>query len=214
MKPRVVLISLSHSDLFEEIDMALLHRLSEKATVQSTKKPDVALDRLREEPPPAAVLITDAACTRKYAHVWDAVIAYVRQGGIAIAVGQFSSFVKPNDIGPFFAKAGLEWASGAYHRTTVTLKPQAADIAASGLRAHYSQKAVFLTGVHPDAVVYGPDENSVTESQVFPTQTIEDTTQAAIAFAGVGNGKIGYVGDVNHEEGTNDAILAMCRLAN
>ncbi|KAK1589864.1 uncharacterized protein LY79DRAFT_670267 [Colletotrichum navitas] len=46
--------------------------------------------------------------------VWDAIIA----------IGHFSSFVKPDNIGPFFAKVGLDSESGIYHRTAVTLNPQ------------------------------------------------------------------------------------------
>ncbi|GKT94474.1 triacylglycerol lipase [Colletotrichum tofieldiae] len=127
-------------------------------------------------------------------------------------MGHFSSFVKPDNIGPFFAKAGLDWESGDYHRTTVTLNPQTAGSAAVRLPTQHSQKAVFPKGVHPTAVLYGPSETSVTESHVFPTEKIRDLTQAAISFAQVSNGKIGYVGDVNVEEGTDDAILAMCGL--
>lgn len=34
--------------------------------------------------------------------------------------------------------------------------------------------------------------------------------EAAIAFAQVGDGKVGYVGDVNRERETDAAIVAMC----
>lgn len=36
--------------------------------------------------------------------------------------------------------------------------------------------------------------------------------QAAAAMAPLGAGKLGYVGDVNAEEGTDAVILAMCGL--
>lgn len=36
--------------------------------------------------------------------------------------------------------------------------------------------------------------------------------QAAVAMAPLGEGKIGYVGDVNNEEETRTVILAMCGL--
>ncbi|KAK1658507.1 hypothetical protein BDP55DRAFT_593994 [Colletotrichum godetiae] len=211
-RPRIVAISLKYESSLDETYASLFTQLLENASVQRAKKPASALDLLQQHPPPAAVLITDQGLTEGHPNVWDAVITYVRQGGTAIAMGHFSSFVKPDNIRPFFTKAGLDWDSGVYHRTTVTLNPQVAGSAAARLPARYSQKALFLKGVHPTAVMYGPDQTSVTESHVFPSERVRDLTQAAISFAQVGNGKIGYVGDVNVEEGTDAAILAMCGL--
>ncbi|KAK1671759.1 hypothetical protein BDP55DRAFT_635615 [Colletotrichum godetiae] len=211
-KPQLVVISLDYQPFFDEMYAGLLSRLLEKASMQRTKKPAAALNRLQQNPPPAAVLITDSALTEAFPDVWNAVIAYVRQGGTAIVMGHFSSFVKPDNIKPFFAKAGLDWARGDYHRTTVTLNPQAAGSAAERLPTRYSQKALFLKGVHPTAVLYGPNETSVTQSHVFSAEEVADLTQAAISFAQVGDGKMGYVGDVNTEEETGDVILAMCGL--
>ncbi|KZL82899.1 triacylglycerol lipase [Colletotrichum incanum] len=164
----------------------------------------------RSGPPPTATLITDVALTEESPDAWDAIIAYVRQGGTPIVMGHVSSSVKPNNLRPFFAKAGLNWESAGYHRTTVALNPQTAGSAAERLPTRYSQEALFLKGVHPTAVLYGPNKTSATESLVFPTEKVTDLTHAAISFAQVGNGKTGYAGDVNVEEGTNDAILAMC----
>ncbi|KAL0938128.1 triacylglycerol lipase-like protein [Colletotrichum truncatum] len=211
-RPRIVAISLKYEPFFDQTYANLFTQLLDKANVQRAKKPASALDLLHQLPPPAAVLITDQGLTEGHPDVWDAVITYVRQGGTAIAMGHFSSFVKPDNIRPFFTKAGLDWDRGAYHRTTVTLNPQVAGRAAASLPGRYSQKALFLKGVQPTAVMYGPDRTSVTESHVFPSERVEDLSQAAIAFAQVGNGKIGYVGDVNVEEGTDAAILVMCGL--
>ncbi|KAG7110588.1 hypothetical protein HYQ46_005215 [Verticillium longisporum] len=153
--------------------------------------------RDKQHPTPTVILLTDAALTKKYSEVWNAVIAYVRGGGIAIAMGLFSSFVRPNDIGPLFAKAGLRWSVGNYHRMNVSFNSEALE---ATLPAEYSQKAQFLKGVDAGAVLYGFDDE------------FGEGTEAAIAFARVGDGKIGYVGDVNAEEGTTATIIAMCGL--
>ncbi|KZL85752.1 triacylglycerol lipase [Colletotrichum incanum] len=211
-KPCIVAISLKYESFFDEIYADLLTRLRQKADIQWGKQSSSALSLIQQSPPPTAVLITDAALTEESPRVWDAIIAYVGQGGTAIAMGHFSSFVKPNKIRPFFAKAGLAWESGDYHRTTVALHAHIAGSAAERLPTQYSQKAQFLKGVHPHAILYGPNESSVTESRVFPTEKVTDLTQAAVCFAQVRNGKMGYVGDVNAEEETNDVILAMCGL--
>ncbi|KAK2036515.1 hypothetical protein LZ31DRAFT_432017, partial [Colletotrichum somersetense] len=118
-KPYVVAISLNYEPSLEETYAGLFSRLLEKANIQWAKKRASALNLLQQNPPPATVLITDPALTEKFLDVWDAIIAYVRQGVTAIALGHFSSFVKPSNIRPFFAKAGLDWESGADHRTAV-----------------------------------------------------------------------------------------------
>ncbi|KAJ5005550.1 hypothetical protein K4K57_011687 [Colletotrichum sp. SAR 10_99] len=152
------------------------------------------------------------ALTEKSPAIWDAIIAYVGQGGTAIAASHFSSFVERDKIRLFSAKAGLNWESGDYRRTTVAFYAQIAGIAAEILPTQYSQKALFLKGVHPNAIVYGPNETSVTESRVFPSEKVTDCTQAAIRSTEVRNGKMGYFKDVNAEVETNDVILAMREL--
>ncbi|KAK7937820.1 Transcription factor [Apiospora aurea] len=125
-------------------------------------------------------------------------------------MGLFSSYVKPNDIRPFFAKAGLNWDVGEYCRMVVAINPTAAANLTITLPAQYSQKAQFLKGVEATAILYGFDNHS--ESDVLPLHIIEDRTETAIAFAQVGRGKIGYVGDVNVEEETDAVVLAMIGL--
>lgn len=75
----------------------------------------------------------------------------------------------------------------------------------------YSLKAVFLKSVEPSAAVYLPTDESRTESHVFPPERV-DTKQTPVAFTRYGEGWLGYVGDVNTEEGSDEVILAMCGL--
>ncbi|KAI8152853.1 hypothetical protein K4K49_004935 [Colletotrichum sp. SAR 10_70] len=159
-------ISRKYESFFDEVYADLLTRLRQKADIQWGKQSSSALSLIQQSPPATAVLITDAALTEESPKVWDAIIAYVGQGGSAIAMDHFSSSVKPNEIRPFFAK---DWESGDYHRTTVALYAQIAGSTAERLPTQYSQKAQFLKGVHPHAILYGPHKTSVTESRVFPT---------------------------------------------
>lgn len=69
-------------------------------------------------------------------------------GGTAIAMGYFSSFVKPDNIRPFFTKASSDWT------VVPTTEPQSHS---ARLPGRYSQNALFLKGVHLTAVMYGPD---------------------------------------------------------
>lgn len=217
-KPRVLLISLNNQPFFDDMFANLINAISDRAQMQRAKKAAPAIRALAEDPRPAAVLVTDEGLTlAKNAAVWDSVLAYVCGGGTAVVMGTFSSFVKPNQIKPFFAKANLEWASGDYHRTTLHLNleavvPGVGMEPALTLAKSYSQKALNLKNVARDAAWYLPNNESVTESAVFPPTRIESMEQTPVAFASVGDGKLGYLGDVNAEAASDKAILAMCGL--
>lgn len=58
----------------------------------------------------------------------------------------------------------------------------------------YSQKAVRLNDVDPGDALYLPSFGG----------------QAPVAFPAYEQGWVGYTGDVNTEEGTYQAIVAMC----
>lgn len=60
---------------------------------------------------------------------------------------------------------------------------------------------------------YKPNEASVIESAVFAPDTAHFPGQTAVALGKVGKGKLGYVGDVNTEQGSDAVILAMCKQA-
>ena len=128
-------------------------------------------------------------------------------------MGLFASFVQQSSLKPFFSRAGLDWESGCYHRTTLALNQSAVGAAnAKKLPQRYSQKAVFVKNVIPGDMWYKTDGDSVVQSMVFPPTSVNTVGETAVALAKVGTGKLGYIGDVNAEEGSNAAILAMCGL--
>lgn len=211
-KPVVLLISLRLQPFFDEQYKGFIDQLFEKATINRVCKPAPAL-RVLSEDPPSAVLLTDEALTHKYSRVWDKVLEYVRSGGTAVCMGHFSSFTRPLNILPFFQRAGLPWESGDYHRTTVVLNKNATPSNIwPFLEESYSQKALFLKNVAEPDAWYRPNEESVIESHVFPPDKIRNLDQVPVAFGKIGDGRLGYVGDVNAEEGSHLAVLAMCGL--
>ncbi|KAG5747122.1 hypothetical protein H9Q70_010204 [Fusarium xylarioides] len=164
---------------------------------------------LSRELTPAAVHITDEGLTEdQNNHVWHAVLRYVRGGGTVVVMGSFSSFVLPLGIKPFFAQAGLGWCAASYNGETFVLNEVAVK---SGLAAKmvrkYSTKALFVNNVALSDAWYVTDE----ESNVSPSAGVR-AGDSAVAVASVGDGKLGFIGDVNAEHGSNVAVLAMCGL--
>ncbi|OCL03325.1 hypothetical protein AOQ84DRAFT_400730 [Glonium stellatum] len=126
---------------------------------------------------------------------------YVSNGGTVVFGRLFSSFISPADMNAFFRRHfDLPWESGDYHRTTLHLKPS------------YSQKAVFLKNVGQTAALYLPSEQSKTENRVFSAEPIRGREQTPVAWKRISEGWIGYIGDVNGEEGNDGVILGMCGL--
>ena len=152
---------------------------------------------LSQEPRPSVILITDGALTRQR-KVWERVMDHLREGSTVVVAGCFSSMVTMGQFDRFFARLGLPWRRGSYTRATVKLRPQVVGgRLASRLPSAYSQKALFVKNVDRSAAWYTEGETS---------------NEAAVAFAKVGSGRLGYVGDVNGEEGSDAVVLAMCGL--
>ena len=82
----------------------------------------------------------------------------------------------------------------------------------SSLPNSYSQKAVFLKNVASDDSMYRPSSDSVTQSRVF-LPAPANPNETAVAFAKVGEGRLGYIGDVNNEQGSQAVLLSMLELA-
>ncbi|KAK7421593.1 hypothetical protein QQX98_002060 [Neonectria punicea] len=215
-RPWVLLISLSYREYFDELQATLLSALHAKANVQCVKVSALALTELSRQPAPSAVLITDegpAIRDREHTMVWDAVLEYIRQGGTTVIMGHFSSFVLPFDMREFFGKAGLPWQGGWYQfgRTKLQLNPAATTYnPAANLVPEFSQKALCVDNVALSDSWYTIKADPRIQSEVSDPDA---PGQAPVAFARVGNGMLGYVGDVSAETGSDAAILAMCGLS-
>jgi hypothetical protein len=181
-----------------------LDKLNTRAALDYATTPDSVLQTLAVQPP-QVVLVTDRNVRTK---LFD----YVHRGGILVLMGNFSSLTRPNDMDKFFREAGLPWTKAEYLRTTVYRNDTERTLLHSSLPSSYSQKAVFLANVSINDAWYLPTDSSRTESLVFHSEQVQDLQQTPVAFAKLGNGKLGYVGDVNGEEGSDAVVLAMCGL--
>ncbi|OJD12875.1 hypothetical protein AJ78_06590 [Emergomyces pasteurianus Ep9510] len=210
---RIFLLSLDKRSFFDEMYKPLLGALASKASVQRATKPAAAISYLSTNTPTAIIVTDPGIVKREHSAILEKVISYASHGGIVILAGHFSSFVRPDDLNEFFhSRWNVPWKFGEYQRTTLRLNPQARLANKAGLPAAYSQKAVFPSNVPLDAALYLPTEDSVTESLVFPPMPVADLKQTPVVFAPVGEGWLGYVGDVNAEVGSTAVVLAMCGL--
>ncbi|KAJ9645261.1 hypothetical protein H2201_005607 [Coniosporium apollinis] len=212
-KPRILLLSLANKEWFDEMYSRLINTLAEGATLQRASKPDAALRYLANNTP-QAILVTDAGLAeRNHSAVLARVVEYARSGGIVVVGCMFSSFMSRPKMEAFFRDGwNLPWRYGDYHRTDVHLNRRVRQINKMFLAPTYSQKAVFLDNVAADAALYLPNTESWTQSHVFINEPVRDIQQSPVVYAAVGEGWLGYVGDVNAEEASDNVVLAMCGL--
>ena len=217
-KPEIFVFSLGDAQqqsLLREVHGRLMDALAAKSNLRQATNAQDALGLLTQNGQPNGVFVTDPdiAVSKNHA-VSEQLKDYVHNGGTLVLGGLFSAQIRPNDLGKYMReKWDLPWEAGSYHRTTLFLNDQVVNRPSSGLPSSYSQKAVFLKNVDPDTAWYVATDRSVPESLIpMPGRGI-DLLETSVAFVRIGNGSLGYVGDVNAEEGTDAVVLAMFGLS-
>lgn len=210
-RPVVLLLQLQKESFFDDQYEQLLCLLKTKADVQSITSRSAA-SGLFNSPSRHVVLATDQALTQaKNSPLRDEARQYVRTGGTLIFCCHFPGQTSVPDMDKLFTSFGLQWQYGNYHRTEHSINDMGR-IDTTGLSPRYSQKAVHLQKVSKQDAIYLPSMTSHIQSMVFPPSPIEDLTQTPAALTSCGRGRVGYLGDVNGEEETDNVVLAMCRL--
>ena len=194
---RILVLCLNYKEIFVDVFRSFLSSITARAAMEWARTPAAALALLNRQPPPSVILVADAAVARQR-KMLERVIDLLRGGATVVLAGCFSSMASPGQLNRLFATMGLPWERGWYERKTVSLNRDAVGgRRASRLPSAYSQKAVFLKNVDRSAAWYTAGGAA---------------GQAAVVFAKVGSGRLGYVGDVNGEEGSDAVVLAMCGL--
>jgi ribonuclease HI len=198
--PSTLVLCLNEESLFGAVHEYLIQHLEPKVSMRRVSTQAAAIEALSAEVPPSIILAADGAITRNK-KVRERVIDCLHRGATVVLCGCFSSTVTEGEFNRFFASLGLPWVRGGYERVTVTLKPDIVgqDLAVR-LPSSYSTKAQFAAGVVNSATWYTSKEGW------------ESRNQAAVAFINVGQGKLGYIGDVNGENESTVVVLAMCDL--
>lgn len=127
-KPTVFILCLDKEEewegLFDQSYADLIESLASKYRIQRARKADAALRYLsNSDNRPVAILIVDPGLSKAtHVSVLNHVKEYVRGGGTAVFMANFSSFIRPAKLNNFWKKQwGLDWQMGDYHRTDVYL---------------------------------------------------------------------------------------------
>ncbi|CAK1355398.1 hypothetical protein CB0940_00875 [Cercospora beticola] len=209
-RPRVALLQLQKHPYFDEQYALLLRELSARFQVDVITNRTQASHLFRNGWH-SIVLATDQALAESNDYVLrDEARVFVQRGGTLILCCHFAAAAPRLDVEKFFSSFGLYWRSGDYHRTEHDLNYAIAGVDTGDLKPRYSQQAVHLRDVDPRHAMYLPAATAYVQSSVCPPSPIEDKTQTPTALAAVGQGRLGYLGDVNVEEGTVRTMLTLC----
>ncbi|OTA98852.1 hypothetical protein M426DRAFT_325644 [Hypoxylon sp. CI-4A] len=196
-KPRILCLCLEYESMFNNVQARLISRITAKAKMDRATTEKAAFDMLSLNPLPSVILITDAGVVSRM-KLWERVIDCLRAGSTVVLAAGFSSLVNEGQFNRCFAKIGLPWKRGGYYQANVSLRPGAvSDRLKKHLLPAYGQKGLYVRGVAKPDVWYAGQQDEV-----------------AVAFTKVGNGMLGYEGDVNGGLGSNAVVLAMLGLLN
>lgn len=151
-----------------------------------------------------AIVVTEAEiASHKYSAIRAKVVDYAKAGGIVVFCGLFSSMIRPSKLNDMWISDwNLPWKVGAYHRATFRLNSSRTQKLRSitSMPKTYSMKALHLDGATPEAMVYVPDS---------PDWNMK---QSPALFMPIGQGYVGYLGDLKPEEASTAVVLGMCGL--
>jgi hypothetical protein len=194
-----LVISLGGSAVGRQMYPQLSSKVLSRAVVHESLTAEDALSYINSGWP-RVILLSDAAVTNEESqHVLAAAADCVKQGCTMILMGFFASTIEFDVMDAVFKEYfGLKWRVSAYTSHDVRLHQtiDATMIRTPSLVSEFRAKAVYLSHVSATEIVYDGGSASL----------------AYAAFARVGLGKLGYVGDVNFGEEPERLILAMCHL--
>ena len=216
-RPLILLISLNAevSTGLVGIDQQLCSALDKHAETIQSVTTQATLKHLSANPKPTACLITHPSITED-GKVIGKLKEYVTNGGrMIVGFSEFLNRLTLPQFAPFFRHWDLPWEVGAYHRSTFALNPAGIPhpLRPKKLFEAYSMKSTSLKNVQPKDKVYLPVSTSRVEDRsgnLGEPLTGALLNECPAAWTRVGQGYLGYVGDVNDEEESTRLVLEMC----
>jgi len=179
---------------------SLFGKVLSRSNVHESLTLDDALNYLRTGWPDI-VLVSDPGITRaKNKELLDVITDWIKDGGIILLLGFFVTTTEVTRLDSLFKEQfGLRWRVAEYDAMHDVRLYKAIDenmIRRASLVPEFQAQAVFLGHVPANEVIYTGGPKNL----------------AYAAFARVGLGKVGYVGDVNFGEEPERLIIAMGHL--
>jgi hypothetical protein len=198
--PNLLIISLEgFSASSRQMYPQLFPKVLSRTTVHESLTPQDALNYIGSGWPNIIMISDPAIANKENRHLLEAIVAWVKHGCTIVCMGFFSSTTEYTLMDAIFREHfGLKWRVAEYSSHDVRLHNGLAEtmIRRASLVPSFHAKAVFLGHVPSSEIVYAGGSKNV----------------AYGAFARVGLGKVGYIGDVNFGEEPERLILAMCHL--
>ncbi|EMR69393.1 hypothetical protein MGN70_012521 [Eutypa lata] len=188
----------------------ILLKLRKLAIVQEAWNNQEALDLLGQDKTPRAIIITDAGIIDPdNSNVSEKVVEYARNGGTVILGVEFPGNTNATVLDEYMTKVwGLPWTTHSYNYLDCVINTAASGPAKNtpndrqwmnGLQALYTEKCVYIDNVAPDACWYLPTADPYYlheyENEEKWRAAAAKMTQTPVAFAPVGKGYLGYVGE-------------------
>lgn len=208
--PTIVVLLLQQQLHWAEGYSPFIKKLQTKSNVRIIATVDEAGNALQSTSPPAAVWATDKALTEpEFRQLKDQAIVYVRNGGTIVFGAHFSGHASTDKMAALFSDFALPWRPDAYYRATFELNAAMTSIRKTGLAPRYSQKAIHLTDVQHEDTLYLP--SSRPRSLAFDPSD-DYLRHTPVALGSFGEGKVGYMGDINAEVDSENVLLALLGL--
>ena len=173
-----------------------------------------ALQCLEDANLKGVVVADDGIYDDENSAVLSSLIGWVNAGGIAVIGCLFTAFILWSKIDQFFEEWGLSWTMDAYTRENLVLNHsnRLSSSHSANLTTSYCMKAIYLKGVKDEDVLYAPEEYEDDEEYHVSPPPLINLPHVSVAYTQIGDGFLGYIGDVNSGEETTSVILAMLRL--
>lgn len=214
-KPKILVLTIGLPQWYRDVERQLSSAMNKNAIVENATTPDEVVRQLSAKPAPSAVLVMDTTPVLPQGkHILKSLIAYAKGGGRVVLCGMFNLLIRPNDIGPFFAKWGLPWTCGGNTRTTFTLNPAGVPklLNPQNLFPTYSMDAVSVMLARKEEIVYANTPESFIETPGYrPTLFSRvNVGSSPVVLGRVGKGYLGFIGDKDYQQETTHVILEMC----
>lgn len=198
----LLLISLDKRSFFDNMYAEVLAKIRSKVDViEVTHIASAMRHLLKPHEEYSAIIVTGPEIMKNdFVAIQRKLVDYANAGGTVILGFHFSSFAQFDKLAVFFKETwGLNWEAGNYRGDMFSLNPRAnPDFLRRphpNLPQQYRMKALHLRNTRLEDRIYVSDPSS---------------TQSPAIFAKYGNGYLGWIGDVNTENGTTELLLTMC----